>query len=218
MVRRFLKAAGILLIAGAVILLYLIRFHGLRIERDGSGSRPIFSFRRAAPEVVTIEADTAPPAPPVAAAEPTPAPSFPSPYWTDFRGPRRDGRYEEMPIVVNWPASGPKRLWRRAAGEGYASFVAANGLAFTIEQRKAQEVVAAYEITTGREAWTHGWDAYFQESMGGDGPRATPTWNDGRIYALGAAGELRCLDATTGRRIWSKNILEDSGARNIEWG
>jgi outer membrane protein assembly factor BamB len=54
--------------------------------------------------------------------------------------------------------------------------------------------------------------------MGGDGPRATPTWDEGRIYALGAEGELRCLDAETGQRIWSKNILADNNATNLNWG
>src|SRR5262245_32565113 len=112
MVRRFLKAAGALLIAGLLILLYLMRFHGLRIERDGSGSRPMFWFQRAAPQSTAVETAPIPPAPPVAVVEPTPAPSLPIPYWTDFRGPRRDGRYEEIPNIVSWPASGPKRLWR----------------------------------------------------------------------------------------------------------
>jgi outer membrane protein assembly factor BamB len=54
--------------------------------------------------------------------------------------------------------------------------------------------------------------------MGGDGPRATPTWHDGRVYALGAEGELRCLDDKTGRAVWSKNILRENGASNLEWG
>jgi outer membrane protein assembly factor BamB len=54
--------------------------------------------------------------------------------------------------------------------------------------------------------------------MGGDGPRATPTWDDGRLYALGAEGEFQCLDAASGRRIWSKNILRDNGAENLTWG
>jgi len=94
----------------------------------------------------------------------------------------------------------------------------AEGTAFTIEQRKRQEVVAAYNIETGRELWTHGWDAIFSESQGGDGPRATPTWDEGRIYALGATGELRCLDAKTGKRIWSRNILSENGADNLSWG
>ena len=138
--------------------------------------------------------------------------------WTDFRGPRRDGRYRESPILTRWPETGLKPLWRRAVGAGYASLVLAGGRAFTIDQRGPREVVAAYEVRTGDEIWTHSWEAVFQESLGGDGPRATPTWHQGRIYALGAAGELRCLDASEGRLIWARNILQDNRARNLTWG
>ncbi len=139
-------------------------------------------------------------------------------YWTDFRGPNRDGLYEEMNIQLRWAASGLPQLWKQPIGGGYASFVIAEGRAFTIEQRRAQEVVAAYDVETGRELWTNGWTAEFRESMGGDGPRANPTWHDGRVYALGAAGELRCLDAKTGKLIWNRNILKDNAAENIQWG
>ena len=75
----------------------------------------------------------------------------------------------------------------------------------------------AYDAATGRELWTHAWDAHFQETMGGPGPRATPTWRDGRVYALGATGHFWCLDAETGAVIWNRDILEDSGAGNLEW-
>ena len=139
-------------------------------------------------------------------------------YWTDFRGPARDGRYDESPILTQWPSGGLTALWKQPIGGGYASFVVAQGLAFTIEQRRHQEVVAAYDVETGREQWTQGWDAEFIESMGGDGPRATPTWDEGRLYALGAQGDLRCLEARTGKVIWSKNILSDNGAQNLQWG
>jgi outer membrane protein assembly factor BamB len=54
--------------------------------------------------------------------------------------------------------------------------------------------------------------------MGGDGPRATPAWADGLVYALGATGELRALDEATGRTVWRTNILEDHGAANLQWG
>lgn len=141
-----------------------------------------------------------------------------APYWTDLRGPARDGRYEQRPILREWPATGLQPMWRQPLGGGYASFVAADGRAFTIEQRGRDEVVAAYDIETGRELWTNGWRTLFQESMGGDGPRATPTWSEGLLYALGAMGELRCLDAATGRVVWRVNILEDNGASNLQWG
>jgi outer membrane protein assembly factor BamB len=139
-------------------------------------------------------------------------------YWPDFRGINRDGRYDEGDIRTDWPADGLPRLWKQPIGVGYASFVVANRRAFTIEQRRAQEVVAAYDVQTGREIWTHGWDANFVESMGGDGPRATPTYDDGRIYALGAEGELRCLDARTGALVWRHNILSENDAANLSWG
>ena len=53
--------------------------------------------------------------------------------------------------------------------------------------------------------------------MGGDGPRATPTWDNGRLFALGAAGELRSLRASTGELLWHTNILSDASAENLAW-
>ena len=79
-------------------------------------------------------------------------------------------------------------------------------------------MVAAYDVQTGREIWTNAWNASFEESMGGDGPRATPTYHEGRIYALGAEGELRVLDAAKGTLVWRRNILSDNGAYNLSWG
>jgi len=145
-------------------------------------------------------------------------PAEPGRDWTDFRGPNRDGRYDATPILTSWPRQGLRRLWKQPVGGGYASFVVAGGRAFTIEQRRNQEVVAAYDVQSGRELWTNGWNANFQESMGGDGPRATPTYHEGRIYALGAEGELRVLNADTGAMVWRRNILTDNNASNLSWG
>jgi outer membrane protein assembly factor BamB len=115
-----------------------------------------------------------------------------------------------------------KPLWKQPVGGGYASFVTARlgtvDVAFTIEQRANLEVVAAYDVATGRERWTSKWPAEFKEFMGGDGPRATPTYFDGYLYALGAEGEFRALDANTGRTIWRTNILTDADASNLQWG
>ena len=110
-----------------------------------------------------------------------------------------------------------KRLWKQPVGGGYASFAVSGGLAFTIEQRRDREVVAAYDVATGRQKWVVDWAAHFSESMGGDGPRTTPVVDQGRVYALGAEGELRALDASTGKTVWNKNILADNGASNIQW-
>ncbi len=148
----------------------------------------------------------------------TPGAAGPAPdSWPYYRGPDMDGRYAE-PIDTAWPAAGPPELWRVPVGGGYASFVVGHGLAYTIEQRREQEVAAAYDLLTGVERWTAGWDARFEESMGGDGPRATPALDEDTLVALGATGELRALDAATGAGIWRANILDDAGAANLTWG
>ena len=161
---------------------------------------------------------------PVPAASPTASPAQtastePAPsrnYWTNFRGPKRDGKYDETTISTNWPAKGLPLIWKEPLGVGHGSFSIADGKAYTMEQRRNQEVVAAYDPGTGRELWTQKWNAEYTDSTG-DGPRATPTWDQGRLYALGATGELRCLDANTGAVIWGKNILSDNRASNLPW-
>jgi len=247
MLRRILKALAIagLMAVGAGALLYVA---GLRIVLYGGGrphvqfvqsadrhaadvSRHRDAQRAAAAPDARPTETAAPAAPPGAssspaesvekrgepAAAPLPAPSG-STYWTGFRGPERNGTYAQRAILTSWPAAGPRLLWKQPVGGGYASFAIARGRAFTIEQRGLQEVVAAYDVRTGRELWTNSWTATFSERMGGDGPRATPAWSDGRVFALGGTGELRALDDASGRLLWRTNILEDAGAQNLQWG
>lgn len=205
--------------------------HSLFVIRDASAEKHYEELerQRAEQRASTPDSSTANPATPNAATsglsnsnEAKPAPAAAARparnYWTNYRGPGRDGRYEETPIRTSWPSEGLPLLWKQPIGGGYASFVVAEGTAFTIEQRRRQEVVAAYDIASGRELWTHASDAEFIESMGGDGPRATPTWEAGKLWALGAEGDLRCFEAKTGKLLWSKNILKDNGASNLQWG
>ena len=121
-----------------------------------------------------------------------------------------------MAVLTNWPSQGLPLVWKVPVGVGYASFTIADGLAYTIEQRRRQEVVAAYDVNTGRELWKQSWNAEYTDETG-DGPRTTPTWDDGWLYALGATGELRSLNAKTGAVRWGKNILSDNQAENLQW-
>lgn len=229
---RILKFGLFAILAAALVIGLLFAF-GMKVEVDGSGSRPLISFHRPQQHAERIEelaaqeqAGEAPapePAPaPVEAPEAAPASAMPSPAptpapWPSFYGPNRDGHYTETPILTAWPGKGLREEWRRPVGGGYASMTVAEGLVFTIEQRRAEEVAAAYDLSTGRQRWSSSWSGDFQESMGGPGPRATPTYDEGRVYVLGAEGELRCLDAKSGKLVWRKNILEDNGAANLQW-
>ena len=122
-----------------------------------------------------------------------------------------------MPVLTQWPSAGLPPVWRQPIGGGYSSFTIAEGRAYTIEQRRRQEMVAAYDLETGRELWVHPWDAEFTDEMG-DGPRATPTWNEGRLYALGGTGILHCIEAKSGKLIWSRDVLKENGGSNLQWG
>jgi outer membrane protein assembly factor BamB len=140
--------------------------------------------------------------------------------WPGFRGADRDGTYRE-PVRLEWEGLVP--MWKKPIGGGRASFAVAGGRAFTIEQRQREEVVVAYDVMTGRELWTSAWRERFNSPFrgimgGGEGPRATPTFADGLVYALGGRGEFRCLDAATGKVVWRTNILQDAGAKNLTWG
>ncbi len=201
------------LVYAAAILFLLHKFTGLRFEMQG---RPIPIPTWQVTDYARLEkarastgiSPAAKPAPP-ALRQTTP------PYWIDFRGPKRDGHYTEQPINVDWVKSPPRLLWRQPVGGGYASFVVANGLTFTIEQRREQEAVTAYEVETGREVWAHSYAAHFQEWMGGEGPRATPTWHEGRLYALGGTGQFHCLEAATGKLLWQHDLLTENSCSNL---
>ena len=210
----WLRILGSLLIL-LMTRMWLVHVMHMRLEVDGSGMMPMVGW--GTPDAHYAELEKSREERKVTASAETPQPMY-SAYWTDFRGPGRTGVYSQMPILVEWPAAGLKQIWKQPIGGGYASFVIANGRAFTIEQRRTKEAVVAYDMRNGRELWAHSYDANFQESMGGDGPRATPVWHEGLIYSLGATGEFRCLDAATGSVRWSKNILEDNSAQNIQWG
>ncbi|HSH93966.1 MAG TPA: PQQ-binding-like beta-propeller repeat protein [Roseimicrobium sp.] len=217
---RLIGTLGIVLYTPVYIVLMLtlmVKFTGLQIEWRG-GMLPYPTYHKTVPQYDALEkhrsqqVKTAPAIPSPTAIAATP------PYWTDLRGPARDGVYAERSLNLKWPAAGPKLLWKQPVGGGYAAFVVANGLAFTIEQRRDEEAVVAYEVETGREAWVHRYKANFQEGMGGDGPRATPTWHAGRIYSLGAEGDIKCLNAVDGRMLWSNNVLGDGRSANLMYG
>jgi outer membrane protein assembly factor BamB len=234
---RILKYVGIAAVVLAVsgVLLYL--FFGMRVVIYGGGSPRLAFVESSSTQAEKVErhreanpapnapSTAAPPSAAVAAGNVAAVPATTGwmvPDWSDFRGPARDGHYTARPILTTWPNGELKPLWKQPIGGGYASFVTARvnniDLAFTIEQRGQKEVAAAYDVATGRQLWTSQWDAEFKEFMGGDGPRATPTYADGVVFVQGATGELRALSAVNGQTIWRKNILTDAGASNLQWG
>ncbi len=138
--------------------------------------------------------------------------------WPEFRGPARDGQLANVEIATDWNEHPPHELWRHRVGPGWSSFAVIGKRLYTQEQRGDDEVVVCYHSDTGEELWAHRDAARFSEVVAGPGPRATPTFHQGSIYAQGASGRLNCLDAMTGKVRWSHDVAADSGAKVPQWG
>jgi outer membrane protein assembly factor BamB len=138
--------------------------------------------------------------------------------YPQFLGPSRNAVLPEARLARDWDKRPPRQLWRQPVGAGWGAFAVVNGYAVTQEQRGDDECVVCYRLADGATVWVHRDPVHFQASMGGPGPRATPTIADGRVYTVGATGLLNCLDGATGRPLWSVDILRDNGAANLAHG
>lgn len=145
--------------------------------------------------------------------------------WPGYRGAARDGIVRGVTLRDDWSAKPPREIWRHPVGRAWSSFAVVGDMAFTQEQRESNEAVVAYSLSSGQQLWAHLDEVKFiaAEGQGGIGPRATPQFQDGKLYTLGATGLLNCLDARDGKKIWSADILKDAGegnqpAANLVWG
>ncbi|MBL9125781.1 MAG: PQQ-like beta-propeller repeat protein [Planctomycetaceae bacterium] len=140
--------------------------------------------------------------------------------WPQFRGPRGDGTWQGPRLALSWPEAGPTVAWRRPLGGGYAGVVAAGGRVYAMDRQTAPrevERVLAFDAESGEHLWTHEYPVAYGDLDYGTGPRAAPTIHDGRVYTLGAVGHACCLDAVTGKVIWSKDFVRE-GAELPTWG
>src|SRR5436189_5498764 len=146
--------------------------------------------------------------------------------WPQFRGPRRDGHWDETRILESFPKGGLKICWRHPVGGGCSSPVVAQGrvFVFDVELTKptSRERVHCFDENTGKVLWVFGYQEHYGEwtfvPERGAGPTATPVVEGERVYAVGANGFVHCLDVKTGKVIWEKNLwneytVEEMGCR-----
>jgi len=154
--------------------------------------------------------------------------------WPQFMGPQRDGVWREEGILEKFPAGGPKIRWRVPVGIGYAGPAVANGKVIVCDRQLAEgstnpqnqfardvvkgtERIVCLNEADGKQIWVHEYDAAYDISYPA-GPRTTPVIADGKVYALGAVGDLRCLNLADGALVWSKNFKKDIGVETPTWG
>ncbi len=153
--------------------------------------------------------------------------------WPQWLGPDRNSVWQETGIVDRIPDGGPKVLWRAPVAAGYSGPAVANGRVFVLDylvtggkstldfnardKVSGKERVLCLNAATGKQLWSHVYDCDYNISYA-TGPRCTPTVADGKVYTLGAEGNLFCLDAATGKPLWSHKLKTDYKTETPLWG
>jgi len=149
--------------------------------------------------------------------------------WPGWRGPDRTGISRETGLLKNWPAEGPKLLWKSdRAGLGYAGIAVVDGTVYTMGARGEDEFLLALD-EKGGERWATKigpvWD--FKSNSWSRGPNSTPLVEGGRVFALSSKGMFLAADQKSGKEIWKIDVAKDlqgevnpigGGPEKIGWG
>lgn len=138
--------------------------------------------------------------------------------WPFIRGPHFDGHSAETHLADSWPGQGPPVLWTRKLGQGYSAFVAWNDRAATQYQTLGGQYVICLDADTGRTLWEHRYDWPYEPAGVYPGPRATPTYWQGRLYFASPRGTIGCLDAGYGQLLWQVNLTKQFGSAGTDFG
>ncbi len=141
--------------------------------------------------------------------------------WPQWRGPHRDGRWREEGIVERFSAPRLEPKWRAKVGSGYSSPSVAEGRVFVTDrlvEPKQVERVHCFDEQTGKPLWSHEYDCPYVGIGYSAGPRAAVSVDQGRAYALGTMGHLKCFDAATGGVHWERDLNADYQIRMPIWG
>lgn len=102
-------------------------------------------------------------------------------------------------------------------GSGWSSPVVSAGRVFVTDRQDDRERAVAFDASSGKELWQRAdpvdFDPHQVGARHGNGPKSTPAVDDGKVYSLGIAGRLQCLDAGSGKRIWEVNFPAKYGTR-----
>ena len=136
--------------------------------------------------------------------------------WSQWGGPNRNFTLERAPAIADWGERGPQKLWSRTLGPGYSGIVANGDRLITMTRREAEEAIVALSSADGTLLWEHTYsaptaDLQYVDTSYGDAPQATPLVVNGHVYGLGFTGILTCLDARSGKEVWSHDLRRTEG-------
>lgn len=132
--------------------------------------------------------------------------------WPGWRGPNRDGVSNETGLLPQWGPEGPPLAWKaKGVGSGFASVAVAGERLYTMGDEGGGQHLFALKREGGALVWKTRVGEPLVDSRGG--ARSTPVVDGDRVYAIGSAGDLVCLDAAGGKLVWSKNLERDYGGQ-----
>jgi len=137
--------------------------------------------------------------------------------WPQFLGPQRNGISAEKGLLDEWPAKGPKEVWRVPGGVGNSAISVSQGTAVTMVQRGGRQWLVALDAKTGKQKWEADLAPLYKNQMG-DGPRGTPTIVDQEIFALTGEGILASVSLVDGSVLWSVNALKELRGAVTDYG
>jgi len=142
--------------------------------------------------------------------------------WPQWGGPQRDGVWRERGIVKTLPkpAGGLlPRVWSAKIGDGYSGPAVADGRVYLTDYRreKRSERILCFDARTGKELWRHEYPVTYTINYP-NGPRSTPVIDSGRVYVVGAMGQMFCFQAATGTILWQKDFVREYGTQLPIWG
>ena len=139
--------------------------------------------------------------------------------WPQWRGPKRDGVSKETGLLKEWPKEGPPLRWeRKDLGTGYSSPIVVNGAVYIQTTKGADEFTVALDEKTGQEIWsTNIGNIGKNQGPQYPGTRATPTFDNGKLYCLSSDGELNCLTVKDGSQVWQKSLRKEFEGKVGMW-
>ncbi len=140
--------------------------------------------------------------------------------WPQWGGPNRDIVWREQGIVERLPdAELLPRVWSVGVGEGYSGPAVADGRVYVTDRipSSQQERVLCVDAESGAQLWKHEYASRYTISYPA-GPRTTPVVDGGRVYTIGAMGQMYCLDTGSGDVVWQKDFESDYGTKLPIWG
>jgi outer membrane protein assembly factor BamB len=130
--------------------------------------------------------------------------------WPQFLGPNRDGAAAADEKAIAVPSGDAKVLWRIPLGTGFAGPAVAEGKVVIFHRVDDEARVQALDPASGKTLWTFAYPTNYVDSFGFDnGPRATPTIANGKVFTHGAEGVIHAIDFKTGKKIWSCDTVAE---------